>query len=1191
MGKTSIYKLGYFEPGMNIGEELDLDELRFTAIDTQTLALFSIFGNGVLDDDPDNPSWYINTIPQDYLNVSITPGKGHVAWKSAATTETRTLTLPVLPTAATTALFWIYAIENDNTPSTKDVDFIVSLIEINDPDNYIGLGAVYLDKTTNPYTITAYNTSEYGRKNISLFSTLSDIVNKHKHIGGSNNPSPINLRSHVRGKLSGDYLENLDLSTVTSGVLSADRLPTIDHNSLSNIGTLTHTQIDSLLASLTSLPDNYRLSDVSLANRLKIILALKRQAGLGTIDNTQINAIFYVPGVTSSSFVATGVPAYINLANVDTVNKRIEGTTSSSINADTLIWNTYDDFDRAWQAAQIRTIANQPPSENIAVIGSGVNGSFTVSKSVDYKPVVNTSLTDTKWKDGYLFIDKATKETIVPPPPPTLSAPAFYNQYSDNFDVERYLYYEFTASQDWSARSNIGFGFGIAAGSIPGNIYAYLVLESGGTSKTIMVGGNETTINRSATALLLSSSYSDSKIRLFFSKNLSEFNITESQKKRIKGVGFIWSTEENWDGNELNFYLLSPNNDEISPVSNPKPDLIAAKTAYPDTTSSIFIWNETLYNRTATLVFRFDSNSSNTSYNLVQWDSTIPAGTQVKVYVRSAANEASLGNYLTNEVSSLNYLVPSPASTGRYFDIIVVLSSNSSYSSAPTLDRLILSYDGVGSSTSKIWNKTETNLSTGQTGWYSTASNYSNITYGPNVIDGGLTKNYLTITNTSDVGKWKYLRANNLYQALNASDEVLLEDGVDSGNLKAYQSPVQVYNNNSEYGFNNPKRYVKLFDESYLYADTKNDRVIEISSSGSVNRIFQGNLRLKQYNRDFVALNAYYNPTEGKFFINFSQYVTISNTTVIYIISGQQSIKASDTGLSTILFSPIAGQSSTIQITLNSSYKTIVNSWTAPIQIILDNGSVTSNGNDGLTIDAGTTSSTGTQALDFLDITTYTALIGEGKNITGISTYTPVVLDDADFDNDGAITTTLLGPNNQSGRVTLGVVSGPIYMLNILEPVAVSKTKYDLYLISNVHTDSIIAVDTTGATIWSVPSTIASFTLDKLGGAIELSNENLLVALPSSANDNAGKVLLINRISSNTVLNDLSVIGDAVEVRESPYADQYYVLLSDTVNNGAQSRVIRLSSSGNITWSWGTGTLIAPTGLNVLANNNILVSE
>jgi hypothetical protein len=391
MGKTSIYKLGYFEPGMNIGEELDLDELRFTAIDTQTLALFSIFGNGVLDDDPDNPSWYINTIPQDYQNVSITSGKGHVAWKSAATTDTRTLALPVLPTAATSALFWIYAIENDSTPSTKDVDFIVSLIEINDPDNYIGLGAVLLDKTTNPYTITAYNTSEYGRKNISLFSTLSDIVNKHKHIGGSNNPSPINLRSHVRGKLSGDYIENLDLSTVTSGVLSADRLPVIDHNSLSNIGTLTHTQIDSLLASLTSLPDNYRLSDVSLANRLKIILALKRQAGLGTIDNTQINAIFYVPGVTSSSFVATGVPGYINLANVDTVNKRIEGTTSSSVNADTLIWNTYDDFDRAWQAAQIRTIANQPPSENIAIVGSGVNGSFTVSKSVDYKPVVNTS--------------------------------------------------------------------------------------------------------------------------------------------------------------------------------------------------------------------------------------------------------------------------------------------------------------------------------------------------------------------------------------------------------------------------------------------------------------------------------------------------------------------------------------------------------------------------------------------------------------------------------------------------------------------------------------------------------------------------------------------------------------------------------------------------------------------------------
>ena len=68
-------------------------------------------------------------------------------------------------------------------------------------------------------------------------------------------------------------------------------------------------------------------------------------------------------------------------------------------------------------------------------------------------------------------------------------------------------------------------------------------------------------------------------------------------------------------------------------------------------------------------------------------------------------------------------------------------------------------------------------------------------------------------------------------QLMDAALALAMEDGVDSGNLKAYQSPVQVYNNNSEYGFNNPKRYVKLFDESYLYADTKNDRVIEISSS------------------------------------------------------------------------------------------------------------------------------------------------------------------------------------------------------------------------------------------------------------------------------------------------------------------------------------------------------------------------
>ena len=179
MGKTPIYHLGYLEPNQDLSENLDLDELRFKTIETQTYALYQIFKNGIIEDESNNYiSWQIDTIANDYQNVSVTSGKGHVSWKATETTSDRTVALPVLPTGITSAKVYLYAIENVNTPVTKDVDFISSLTEITDTDNYIALGGVDIDLTTNPYTFTVFTDN---RQLISLFSSISDVINKHKH--------------------------------------------------------------------------------------------------------------------------------------------------------------------------------------------------------------------------------------------------------------------------------------------------------------------------------------------------------------------------------------------------------------------------------------------------------------------------------------------------------------------------------------------------------------------------------------------------------------------------------------------------------------------------------------------------------------------------------------------------------------------------------------------------------------------------------------------------------------------------------------------------------------------------------------------------------------------------------------------------------------------------------------------------
>ena len=43
MGNTPIYNLGYLEPNQDLSNDLDLDELRFKAIESQTYSLYQIY--------------------------------------------------------------------------------------------------------------------------------------------------------------------------------------------------------------------------------------------------------------------------------------------------------------------------------------------------------------------------------------------------------------------------------------------------------------------------------------------------------------------------------------------------------------------------------------------------------------------------------------------------------------------------------------------------------------------------------------------------------------------------------------------------------------------------------------------------------------------------------------------------------------------------------------------------------------------------------------------------------------------------------------------------------------------------------------------------------------------------------------------------------------------------------------------
>ena len=43
-------------------------------------------------------------------------------------------------------------------------------------------------------------------KDITLFSTLSYLIKNHKHIGGTGNPSPIDLSAEVKNQITSDLI-------------------------------------------------------------------------------------------------------------------------------------------------------------------------------------------------------------------------------------------------------------------------------------------------------------------------------------------------------------------------------------------------------------------------------------------------------------------------------------------------------------------------------------------------------------------------------------------------------------------------------------------------------------------------------------------------------------------------------------------------------------------------------------------------------------------------------------------------------------------------------------------------------------------------------------------------------------------------------------------------------------------------
>ena len=130
MGNTPIYGFGYIEPNQDLSENIDLDELRFRAIENQMYNLYQIFKNGIIESDPNTPSWRIQTYANDFkfTKISVTSGQGFVSYKAARTTSPKDISLPIIPANSSTTR--IFVLLNNSLEAQSKLRYSIPSISI-----------------------------------------------------------------------------------------------------------------------------------------------------------------------------------------------------------------------------------------------------------------------------------------------------------------------------------------------------------------------------------------------------------------------------------------------------------------------------------------------------------------------------------------------------------------------------------------------------------------------------------------------------------------------------------------------------------------------------------------------------------------------------------------------------------------------------------------------------------------------------------------------------------------------------------------------------------------------------------------------------------------------------------------------------------------------------------------------------
>lgn len=635
------------------------------------------------------------------------------------------------------------------------------------------------------------------RTPVGFKAIIQEEIAKHRHDGVS--APKIDLNSETQGLLPNDRMADLDASKFVTGRLPNKVMPTIDHENLSDIGRFTHAGLDAIAQILQTTNLNF-FGEIVTANLLKDILIQKYDNT--TVDKRFINELAIIPGISPDSVVDWENTT----AAVDKTNHCISGIPAfsdelsghllnfSDLQIVTVSWVHDADFEQANIITNLTidsgvSISNDSIFDRTIDSFEGTGVANPIPGGVD--PDYVSSLVETN-TTNVLFNSSVTQGQLA----------GFFESNSTRHAVFKRT---FTRTQDWT-------------------LFSHLIVNIK---------------NYSATHAAVRLSVKDKNgVDLATFQLLAEDEVTVTSNVENNGYATKSFSLSGISRAEVGGYVAYTGN-----------ILSETEGFYMD---NIILRNENILLPQGNLRFRYNTTSA-VVFNSVEFTSSIPDGTDLRVRVRVASSlealaTAPFGPLLNSgEVIGLN---------GSYIEIDITFLSDSNRVETPTLTALFLTLLVPSSESGLIIDDED--------GWNRGVS-LENIT----VTDSGIVE--LTNTNVNDI----YFVTENIVNELNPDLNPVV--GVNGGSIPITPSQgyATIHDQNAVRGFDNPKSALRLLTGNYLVCDTGNDRIVEVAEDGTFVRGFASHNA--DYSTVTFALCANYNPRLGMLFIAYSKAVDLTN--------------------------------------------------------------------------------------------------------------------------------------------------------------------------------------------------------------------------------------------------------------------------------------------------------------------------